>query len=130
MRPVRGPAVAACLLLALSAGGAGADTTGADFELHDTQDLLQLCSAGGESLMAAEAINFCYGVIAGAYQMHEAIAANDPRKRLVCPPSGVTRADGRRVFVEWATANRQHWQEPAVDGLFRAWTALYPCKTR
>lgn len=121
---------AAGLMLGLTAGGAGADTTGADFELRNTEDLLQLCSAEGSSLMAVEAINFCYGVIAGAYQVHEAIAANDPSKRHVCPPADATRRDGRRVFVEWATANRQHWQEPAVDGLFRAWTALYPCKTR
>ena len=68
----------------------------------------------------------CHGVVLGAYGVHEAVAQR--LGRVVCPPPNVTRADGVRIFVSWAQAHPADLGEPAIDALFRAWAASYPCK--
>lgn len=96
------------------------------FQVRTGRDLLVLCDPPSGDQYARDAIHMCHGVVIGAYSVHEAVAQR--HGRVVCPPSNVTRADGVRVFVLWARANPASLDEAAIDALFRAWAASYPCR--
>ncbi len=96
------------------------------FVIETAADLLKLCDPAPGDRFARDAIHMCHGIVIGAYRMHEAVA---PRLgRAVCPPPDTTREDGVRVFVSWARSHPQALNEGAIDALFRAWSANYPCK--
>ena len=67
-----------------------------------------------------------HGIALGADGVHEAVAQR--LGRVARPPPNVTRADGVRIFVLWAQAHPNNLDEPAIDALFRAWAASYPCR--
>ena len=97
-----------------------------DFVLNDAEDLLELCTAGADSAVAREAIHFCHGFISGTYRYHQALAPKFGR--VVCPPEGVTRNDGVRIFTEFLQANPQHRSGSPTEVLMESWTAEYPCR--
>ena len=100
--------------------------TAEDFHLKDAGDLLELCTAKAGDAHAREAIHFCHGFIAGTYQYHEALVPKFGR--VVCPPEGITRNDGVRIFVEYLQANPQHEKNAATEVLMESWAAKYPCR--
>jgi len=72
---------------------------------------------------------FCYGFLAGAWQFYEQLVVSeavniDP---FVCPAGEVTADEAVAIFADWANAHPDELAQSAVDGLFRAWTAAYPC---
>ena len=97
------------------------------FKVPTVGNLLRLCSASADDPMAKEATQFCLGVVVGAYSVYDELVRGGKTRSIVCPPEGVTRVDGAAAFVAWAKANPQAGNEHAVDGLFRAWAAKYPC---
>jgi hypothetical protein len=97
-----------------------------NFQVRTGHDLLELCDPPAGDPYARDAIHMCHGVVLGAYGVHQAVAGR--LGRVVCPPANVTRADGVRVFVSWARAHPENLNEPAIDALFRAWAASYPCR--
>ncbi len=97
-----------------------------NFQVRTGHDLLQLCDPPAGDPYARDAIHMCHGLVLGAYGVHEAVAQR--LGRVVCPPPNVTRADGVRIFVSWAQAHPANLDESAIDALFRAWAASYPCR--
>ena len=72
---------------------------------------------------------FCYGFMAGAWQFYEQLVAADAVDvdPFVCPGDEVTADEAVAIFTDWAGAHQDELAQPAVDGLFRAWTAAFPC---
>jgi len=119
MRRLTGVASAAALLL--TAGQAAwAQTGGATVE--STADLARFC--------AMEDRTFCYGYINGAGQFYRALVGNpevdvDP---FVCPGREVSEDEAAAIFLDWVDAHPDAGDEPAIDGLFRAWVEAFPCE--
>lgn len=85
------------------------------------RDLARFCRMEDKS--------FCYGFFAGSWQFYEQLVASpqidvDP---FVCPGDEVTADEAVAVFLDWADAPGEDLDQPAVDGLFRSWTAAFPC---
>jgi len=123
-----------CLLLACalawSPARASAALTEEDFYIKNAQDLVDLCSAPESDPLNDEAIHFCHGFLAGAWQYHQEQANGPKGVRLVCPPNPPpTRNEVVAGFLTWAGAHPQHMTEPAVDALFRYLVERAPCPT-
>lgn len=89
------------------------------FQVRTTADLLELCSAEGVGVPAAEALNFCYGYAVGAVQYHLATTEpGDPDRLLCLPEPKPSRASVVQEFIAWGTANPGHAADSALDGLF------------
>jgi hypothetical protein len=73
-----------------------------NFDLGTTQDLVALCSGEPDDPLYVEALQFCYGYLAGVAQLHRALVGADGIKPVACPRSEVTREALARVFPDWA----------------------------
>jgi hypothetical protein len=115
--------------VALSSGGAQAESGYSleDFELRTGQDLLDMCTLDANHRDYPVAHAYCVGFIEGAGQLHDALAAGPEFDRLVCAPKNVTLDDVVTVYSSYAAANPQHMKETAIDSLFRAAAAQWPC---
>ena len=117
------------LCIGLSGGSAHAAVTEDSFLLHNTGDLMDLCSAAQSDAMYTAAINFCQGYLVGAYAYYAAEAAGPEGDRLVCfsnpPPS---RNDAIDMYVKWAKAHPEHMRKAPVDTMFMFLTEKWPCK--
>jgi hypothetical protein len=99
-----------------------------DFRIRNAQDFVDLCKVSADAQYAAEAIHFCHGFAAGAWQYHEAQAAGPNGHRLVCLPTpSPTRDQALAEFVTWADAHPERMGEPAVEVLFRWLVEKWPC---
>ena len=127
-RAARCLAVATAVCATWIASGAGAAVTPEPFKIKDTQNLVDLCGADANDPMYDDAINFCHGFVAGAWQFHQAQADGPNGERIVCPPDPPpTRAEAVALFVDWARAHPQYMNDPAVETLFRFLTERWPC---
>jgi hypothetical protein len=98
-----------------------------DLRFDTTEDLYQVCAADPSS----PAQLACTGFIEATVQYHDGVANKRDMKRLICYPEGTTVANGRRVFVAWAEANKGDAElmgEQPVVGLVRALAKAYPCR--
>ena len=103
---------------------AASAVTEEDFQVKDTQSLLNLCTAPQSDPLHGEAIHFCHGYLVGA--IHYDRMTNTP---LFCPPDPPpSRNDGVERFVTWAKAHPQFMQEVPVETEFRFLTETWPCK--
>jgi hypothetical protein len=124
MRHLAGAAVAASLL---GATGAGAVTT-ENFQVKDTQDLVDLCAVQRGDAVAVQAIHFCQGYLIGVYHYHQALTSGRGQRAIFCPTGPLpTRDEAVSMFVTWGRAHPQYMSEPAVDGLFRWAVETWPC---
>ncbi|MFQ5973424.1 MAG: Rap1a/Tai family immunity protein [Alphaproteobacteria bacterium] len=100
-----------------------------DFEVATTSNLLDLCGAPAAHPMSDEGLMFCFGYLGGVMDFHRVLVQveGDGFDPIACPNAPVSRAEMAQVFVDWAQANPQHMDEPAVDGLARAAVARWPC---
>jgi hypothetical protein len=98
-----------------------------DFYVRSAQDLVRLCSVTDQEEIREEAIHFCHGFAAGAWQYHLAQANGPDGRRLVCPPDSVTRDAAIAGFVEWSARHPERMGEPAVEALFRFLIEKWPC---
>jgi hypothetical protein len=114
-----GAAIAAVLTFSLGQA-ALAQEDGASVET--TADLARFCGMEDRA--------FCYGYINGAGQFYAALvneedADVDP---FVCPGREVSEQEAVTIFLDWFDEHPDAASEPAIDGLFRAWVAAFPCE--
>ena len=76
-----------------------------NFNLGTTRDLVALCSDQSDDPLYAEALQFCYGYMAGVAQLHRALVRADDIEPVACPQYEVTREALVRVFLDWAHAH-------------------------
>ena len=112
---------AAVMALALGQGGpAAAQDAGTasleDFTLKSGQDLVELCAVEPGNDLYADAKMFCFGVMEGIIQYHDAVGRGPDGDVIVCPEGEVTREDTVEMFVTWGKANsdqaRDSFQTP------------------
>ncbi|ACU89195.1 Rap1a/Tai family immunity protein [Desulfomicrobium baculatum] len=107
---------------------AGAGVTEKQFELTNTQDLIDLCTATADDPLYNHAVNFCHGYLVGAFQYYAAAAAGPNGVKLVCyPDKHPTRNQVIDMFVQWAKAHPEYMQERAVETEFRFLMETWPC---
>ena len=76
-----------------------------DFKLDTGKDLADLCSASEGDPLHREAKMFCYGVLEGLAQYHDAMARGPEGERIVCPARPVTLDEYVQVFLDWVETN-------------------------
>lgn len=117
--------LAVAILMPGLAGGASEK----EFEVQNTEDLINLCSVAPDDPLYHQAINFCHGFMVGAYRYYEAAGSGPGGLKLVCMPDPrPSRNDTFAMFVEWAKAHPQYWKEKAVETEFRFLMEKWPCK--
>ena len=100
-----------------------------DFEVQTTQQLLNLCTASPGDPLYQQAVNFCHGYLVGAYKYYEAAHSGPNAPKLVClPDPPPSRSNSIAMFIEWANARPQYWNEAPVETEFRFLTEKWPCK--
>ena len=100
---MRNSFVAAAAVCALAAPALAVETS--NFNLATTRDLVALCSGQPDEPLYAEALQFCYGYMAGMTQYHRALVQADEIEPRACPQHEVTRAELAQVFLDWARGN-------------------------
>ncbi len=120
--------IALVIALCASSGVANAVSEN-DFQVQTTRELLNLCTASKDDALYDSAIGFCHGYLVGAYKFYEAEHAGPSAPKLVCLPlAPPSRADSISMFIEWAIAHPQYWNEAPVETEFRFLTEKWPCK--
>jgi len=99
----------------------------ANFNLGRTLDLVALCSAHSDDPLYAEALQFCYGYMAGVAQFHRALVRADDIKPVVCPRYEVTRDALARAFLDWVHAHPGAMDQLPAESVRRAAAAAWPC---
>jgi hypothetical protein len=119
-----------CLLLAvvfLLPAAAGA-VTEEDFQVKDTQSLINLCTATPDDPRYDEAIHFCQGYLVGAFHYYKVTHSGPDKMPMVCfPEPPPSRNDAVTMFINWAKAHRQHMNEVPVETEFRFLIETWPC---
>ena len=100
-----------------------------DFEAETTEEMIRLCTASPEDPLYHQAINFCHGYLVGAFHYYEATFMGPAGIKLVCPPHPrPSRNTTFEMFIDWAKAHREYWNEPPVETEFRFLMDKWPCK--
>jgi Rap1a immunity proteins len=126
-RSLRWPAVWLLLAGTPALAQSSVESVTESFKLDNAQALVTACTVPAGATLYDAAEGFCLGYMTGAMQLYRAAAASPNVKNFVCPGRVVTRAEMRDVFLEWAAANPERLNEPAVDSLLRAAVAKFPC---
>ncbi len=98
-----------------------------NFNLGTTRDLVALCADQPDDPLYAQALQFCYGYMAGMAQLHRALVQADGIQPLVCPQHEVTREALARVFLSWARENPGAMDQLPADSVKHAALAAWPC---
>ena len=98
-----------------------------NFNLATTRDLVALCSDQPDDQLYAEALQFCYGYMAGVAQLHRALVRAGDIEPVACPQYEVTREALVRVFLDWAHANPAAMDALPAESVKRAAAAAWPC---
>lgn len=125
VRTMRNAIAAAGVACALAAPALAVETS--NFNLATTRDLVALCSCQPDEPLYAEALQFCYGYMAGVAQLHRSLVRADDIKPVACPPYEVTREALVGVFLDWARANPGAMDELPAESVKRAALAAWPC---
>jgi hypothetical protein len=100
-----------------------------NFNLESTQDLVALCSVRSDEPLYAEALQFCYGYMAGVAQLHRALVHDNLLEPVACPEHEVTREALVQVVLDWVRANLDVAGELPAESVKRAAAAAWPCGT-
>jgi hypothetical protein len=122
---MRNVLVAAFMVCGLALPAAAVETN--NFNLRTTRDLVALCSGEPDQSLYAEALQFCYGFMAGVAQLHRALVQTGDIKPLACPQYAVTREALAQVFLDWVRAHPDAMDQPPGEALKRAAAAAWPC---
>lgn len=121
-------AVLAMLVMVTAGPALAAGLNVENFEVKTTKNLLDLCTVAPEDPMYAQAIHFCHGYLVGAYHYYEASVSGPNAVPIVClPEKRPTRNETIQMFIEWAKAHPQYWNEMPVETEFRFLTEKWPC---
>ena len=104
---------------------AGAETR--NFDLETTADLVALCSCPPDDPLYAQALQFCYGYLAGMAHLHRALVRDGKIERLACPNHEVARDELAGLFLDWVRDNPAAMDAPPVESVKRAAVAAWPC---
>ena len=121
--------IALALAAAMSLGG---QARAVETVHHSTPELVRACRAvdmprpdDTEAISAAThdmaaCTNFLWGYVAGAGRSQQ---------QLICfPNGGMTGTQLAAVFLQWANANPQSWNESPEDTVFTAFAKAWPCQ--
>jgi hypothetical protein len=122
MRPIR-----AAVLALLALGGPALAQDLESFKVRDAASLSRLCATPENDPLYGEARQFCYGFIAGAASMYRETVAAGAISPTICASSEPTLELIRLRFVEWLARNPEAGRQTAVDAVFRAAAAAWPC---
>jgi Rap1a immunity proteins len=122
---MRNAIAAAGAVGALASAALAVETS--NFNLATTRDLVVLCSCQPDDPLYAEALQFCYGYMAGMAHLHRALVRADDIKPVACPRYEVTREALVRVFLDWARGNPGAMDELPAESVKRAAGAAWPC---
>ena len=122
---MRNAIAAAGVVCALASPALAVETS--NFNLATTRDLVALCSCQPDDPLYAEALQFCYGYMAGMAHLHRALVRADDIRPVACPRYEVTREALVRVFLDWARANPGAMDELPAESVKRAAVAAWPC---
>jgi hypothetical protein len=122
---MRNAIAAAGVVCALASPALAVETS--NFNLGTTRDLVALCSCQPDDPLYAEALQFCYGYMAGMAHLHRALVRADDIRPVACPRYEVTREALVRVFLDWARANPGAMDELPAESVKRAAVAAWPC---
>ena len=122
---MRNAIAAAGAVCALASPALAVETS--SFNLATTCDLVALCSCQPDDTLYAEALQFCYGDMAGVAQFHRALVRADDIKPVACPGYEVTREALVQVFLDWARASPGAMDELPAESVKRAAVAAWPC---
>jgi len=98
-----------------------------DFQARSAQDLMDICTLEESNPDYWEARAFCFGFFQGGVQFHHALTSGEAFDAIACPGPDATVEAAVIVFVDYARANPQHLEEPAMDMIFRAVGTEWPC---
>jgi hypothetical protein len=116
------------LSVGLSAGSAHAAVTEDTFVLHNTGDLVELCSAAQSDTMYTAAVNFCHGFTVGVFRvLQEEDMARKSRHMFCMPSQTPSRNEGIASFLQWAKADPGRSALPPADAIATFLTQQFPC---
>jgi hypothetical protein len=99
-----------------------------DFEAQTTKNIINLCTVSPDDPLYHQAINFCHGYLVGAYHYYEASTSGEQGMQLVCESDHMpSRNESIGMFIDWAKAHPQYYNEPAVETEFRFLMDKWPC---
>ena len=105
-----------------------AGLTTENFTLDSARELLEICTLESAHPDFQMAMGFCYGYISGGGHFHRALTKGPDFDPIACPPGKVTHSQVVKVFASYTSDNPQYLEEPAMDVLFRAANAEWPCE--
>ena len=70
----------------------------------------------------AACMNYLWGYV------HGAGLGGRSQQRLICFPDGVTGNQLEAVFLQWANANPQSWDQSPAETTFTAFAKAWPCQ--
>jgi hypothetical protein len=117
--------VIAAAALALASPAAAVETS--DFNLRTTRDQVAVCSGEPEEELYAEALQFCYGFVAGVAQLHRMLVETGDTKPVACPRHEVTREALVAIVLDWTGANPGAMDLLPAESVARAAAATWPC---
>ena len=98
------------------------------FLLHNTGDLVELCSAAQSDTMYTAAVNFCHGFAVGVFRvLQEEDRARKSRHMFCMPSQSPSRNEGIANFVQWAKADPGRSALPPADAIATFLTQQFPC---
>jgi len=99
------------------------------FVVHNTQDIIDVCSTAQADPLYTAAIHFCQGYLVGAYHYQEALFSGPGIKPVVCfSDPKPSRNEGVAKFIEWAKAHPEYAQDRAVETFSKFLAETWPCK--
>jgi Rap1a immunity proteins len=123
--------VPALLLLgALLAPRSSQAVTETNFELHNTADLVAVCSSPAGDPMVQAATGFCEGFMVGVYQTLREEQEALSRRFFCIPNPPPSRSQAIADFVAWARANPSVQSEMPADAVLHYLEQRFPCAAR
>lgn len=120
--------VAFALCTVLCVGSARAALNEDSFQLRNTGDLVDVCSATQSDPLYTAASNFCHGFTVGVFRVLQEEDMAQRSRHLFCLPNPTpTRNEGIASFVQWAKADASRLAQPADDGIAMFLSQQYPC---
>jgi len=103
--------------------------TKSDFQVKNTQSLLNLCNVNTDDPLYGQALHFCHGYLVGAFHFYKVSRLGPKSEHLVCVPEPApSRNDAIDQFISWANAHPEHMHEVPVETEFRFLIETWPCK--
>ena len=116
------------LCLGVSAGSANAAVTEDSFLVHNTGDLVDLCSAAPSEPLYTAAVNFCHGFTVGVFRvLQEEDMAKLSRHMFCLPNPTPTRNESIAKFVQWAKADPGRSALQPADAVATFLAQQFPC---